>query len=244
MIRRPPRSTLFPYTTLFRSSAPTFPPAPPRFSVTTGWPRVAVKRSATMRPRMSVPPPGGNGRMNRSGLLGQASLVWADAGQGRSAVPSTANGRRRSARASLPPTAMAPADSGVLDVCGRCRCFRLGGGRTFLEQLRRRRILARVVVRHARPRRDEPADDHVFLETAQVVLLAHDRGFGEDPGGLLERGRRDKRVGRQRRFGDAEQHVAVGRRFPAFGLHLLVFLEHVRALDLLARDEAGVARVL
>src|SRR2546428_3600761 len=27
MIRRPPRSTLFPYTTLFRSSDPNFPPA-------------------------------------------------------------------------------------------------------------------------------------------------------------------------------------------------------------------------
>src|SRR3712207_8678036 len=30
MIRRPPRSTLFPYTTLFRSSA--FPDAPPRLT--------------------------------------------------------------------------------------------------------------------------------------------------------------------------------------------------------------------
>src|SRR5947208_16907983 len=30
MIRRPPRSTLFPYTTLFRSRAPTTQPAAPR----------------------------------------------------------------------------------------------------------------------------------------------------------------------------------------------------------------------
>src|SRR3712207_7388917 len=30
MIRRPPRSTLFPYTTLFRSSPSTAPDAPPR----------------------------------------------------------------------------------------------------------------------------------------------------------------------------------------------------------------------
>src|SRR6266699_7271731 len=127
---------------------------------------------------------------------------------------------------------------------GRCRCFSLGGGRTFLEQLRRRRVLARVVVRHARPRRDEPADDDVFLETAQVVLLAHDRGLSEDSRGLLERGRRDKRVGRQRRLGDAEQHVAEGRRFLALGQYLLVFFQQVRALDLLAQDEAGFARVL
>src|SRR3712207_8518023 len=31
MIRRPPRSTLFPYTTLFRSKAPRCPGWPPRF---------------------------------------------------------------------------------------------------------------------------------------------------------------------------------------------------------------------
>src|SRR5258708_19809406 len=30
MIRRPPRSTLFPYTTLFRSNTPLLPEAPPR----------------------------------------------------------------------------------------------------------------------------------------------------------------------------------------------------------------------
>src|SRR5438034_1476000 len=199
-----------------------------------------------MRPRMSVPPPGGNGRMKRTGRLGQASVVWAAAGQGAGAAPPRgANDTNpSSARRSLRPTATTPAPLGVLDVRGRCRCFGLGGRRTFLEQLRRRRVLARVVVCHARPRRNEPADDDVFLEPAQVVLLAHDRRFGENSGGLLERGRRDKRVGRQRRLGDTEQHVAVGRRFLALGLHLLVFLEHVRALHLLARDEAGFARVL
>src|SRR5260370_30767175 len=30
MIRRPPRSTLFPYTTLFRSKSSNFPPSPPK----------------------------------------------------------------------------------------------------------------------------------------------------------------------------------------------------------------------
>src|SRR5258707_6060471 len=41
MIRRPPRSTLFPYTTLFRSAspAPMVPPAPGRLSMTSCWPR-------------------------------------------------------------------------------------------------------------------------------------------------------------------------------------------------------------
>src|SRR5471030_3385525 len=36
MIRRPPRSTLFPYTTLFRSLAPVFHAAPVRFGLRNG----------------------------------------------------------------------------------------------------------------------------------------------------------------------------------------------------------------
>src|SRR3712207_7750917 len=45
MIRRPPRSTLFPYTTLFRSSVP----APP-VEV-----RMATRRPAARRPQASAP---------------------------------------------------------------------------------------------------------------------------------------------------------------------------------------------
>jgi hypothetical protein len=37
------------------------PPAPPTFSVTTGWPRLERIRSAMMRAMASVEPPGGNG---------------------------------------------------------------------------------------------------------------------------------------------------------------------------------------
>src|SRR5438309_5416127 len=42
MIRRPPRSTLFPYTTLFRSSAPTIAPRRPAAARRRGrgWPRL------------------------------------------------------------------------------------------------------------------------------------------------------------------------------------------------------------
>src|SRR3712207_8930680 len=47
MIRRPPRSTLFPYTTLFRSRAP----PPPR-----GWRRAASRTAARAKSRLS---PGG-----------------------------------------------------------------------------------------------------------------------------------------------------------------------------------------
>src|SRR3712207_9006848 len=44
MIRRPPRSTLFPYTTLFRSPA-----------VPSGQPRVGLRIAVTGGPRMSKP---------------------------------------------------------------------------------------------------------------------------------------------------------------------------------------------
>src|SRR5260221_9496026 len=46
MIRRPPRSTLFPYTTLFRS-----PPAPPRPPGAPGW----DQRAAPARPARHPP---------------------------------------------------------------------------------------------------------------------------------------------------------------------------------------------
>src|SRR5258707_11251386 len=51
MIRRPPRSTLFPYTTLFRSSC---------------WPSASESRAAKVRTRISVPPPGANGTITRT----------------------------------------------------------------------------------------------------------------------------------------------------------------------------------
>src|SRR2546422_6023528 len=43
MIRRPPRSTLFPYTTLFRS----WPPAPPARPQPGVWPRRSARRTVT-----------------------------------------------------------------------------------------------------------------------------------------------------------------------------------------------------
>src|SRR3989442_3487744 len=56
MIRRPPRSTLFPYTTLFRSDAPLAVPAPG------GIPRFAIQRRRLpggpgLHPRPAEQPP-------------------------------------------------------------------------------------------------------------------------------------------------------------------------------------------
>src|SRR3970040_354972 len=67
------------------------------------------------------------------------------------------------------------------------------------------------VVPEPRARRDQPADDDVLLEAAQVVLLAADGGLRQHPGGLLERRRRDEAVGRERSLRDPEEHGR-GRR--------------------------------
>src|SRR5580693_2980390 len=62
-----------------------------------------------------------------------------------------------------------------------------------------------AVVFHARSGRDEASDDDVLFQAAQVIDLAVDAGFGKHARGLLERRRRDERVGGERRLGDAQQ---------------------------------------
>src|SRR5689334_4426360 len=47
------------------------PPAPPTFSITTGWPSFSRIRSAMMRAAASVDPPGGNGTIRVSGRDGK-----------------------------------------------------------------------------------------------------------------------------------------------------------------------------
>src|SRR5436853_6032336 len=47
------------------------PPAPPTFSMTTGWPSDTLMRSATTRARMSEPPPAGNGTIMVTGFDGK-----------------------------------------------------------------------------------------------------------------------------------------------------------------------------
>src|SRR2546430_10338148 len=62
MIRRPPRSTLFPYTTLFRSQAYRLPPRPPR-------------RRPPPPPRPPLPPRRGRSEEHTSELQSQSNLV-------------------------------------------------------------------------------------------------------------------------------------------------------------------------
>ena len=52
------------------TSVPTTVPAPGRFSTTMFWPSVFESGPASMRARVSVPAPGGNGAMMRMGFEG------------------------------------------------------------------------------------------------------------------------------------------------------------------------------
>ncbi len=85
-------------------------------------------------------------------------------------------------------------------------------------------------------RRDQLADDHVLLEPVEAVDLALQRGVGEHLGGLLEGGRRQERVGVQRRLGDAEDDVLeLGRLFAALLDDRVVDLGELEAVHELAR---------
>src|SRR5690606_35805185 len=108
----------------------------------------------------------------------------------------------------------------------------------------RRRRLDLVVDLHAGAGRDELADDDVLLQTVEVVGAALDGGLGEHPGRLLERRRRQPRVGGQRRLGDAHDHgTALGRDLGL--LHEALVLVGVDlGVHRLAGQEAAVARLL
>ena len=97
---------------------------------------------------------------------------------------------------------------------------------------------------HARPGRDQLADDDVLLQPEQGVGAGLDGRLGEHPGGLLERRRRQPRVGGQRGLGDAhELGPALGRRLALLHQLAVDVGEHL-LVDPLAGQEAGVAGLL
>src|SRR5262245_36953574 len=73
-------------------------------------------------------------------------------------------------------------------------------------------------------RRDQLADDDVLLQTAQRVGASVDRRVGEDAGGLLEGGRGQPRLGRERGLGDAHELGTTRGRLAALGDHAPVLL--------------------
>ena len=64
---------------------------------------------------------------------------------------------------------------------------------------------------------------------------AVDRRVGEHPGGLLEGGRREPRLGRQRGLGDAHQHRTTRGRLAALGDHPTVLLLEQHPVDQVGR---------
>src|ERR1035437_1746366 len=116
------------------------------------------------------------------------------------------------------------------------------GRRLFHHVLARDLHLA--VILHAGAGRDQAAHDHVFLQTAQVVHLAVNGGFGEHARGLLEAGRGDERIRRQRRLRDPQQHRLALRRTSARLRHLIVLGAELELVHDLFGQELGIADVL
>src|SRR6185312_12891858 len=94
---------------------------------------------------------------------------------------------------------------------------------------------------HAGTGRDELADDDVLLQAQERVRLGVDGRVGQHPGGLLEGGRRQPRLGGQRRLGDAHQDGAASGRGSALVHHRAVDLLEPGPLDQLAGQQLGVA---
>src|SRR3954453_4878316 len=101
--------------------------------------------------------------------------------------------------------------------------------------------LDRAVALEARGRRDELPDDHVLLQAREAVDLALERRVREDLGGLLEGGRRQERVRRQRRLRDAEDDLLGLGAFLALRDHRVVDLPVLVAVDELPGQEVRVA---
>src|SRR5579862_394801 len=100
-----------------------------------------------------------------------------------------------------------------------------------------------AVVLHAGTGRDETSDDDVLFQSAQVIDLTVDAGFGEHARGLLERGRRDERVGRERSLRDAQEQRTSGSRLAAFLDHALVLFAERELVELFLEQESRIAHV-
>src|SRR5699024_2279389 len=79
--------------------------------------------------------------------------------------------------------------------------------------------------------RDELTDDDVLLKAEEGVSATVDRSIGEHPGGLLEGGRREPRLRRERRLRDAHQLRTPRGRLAALGEDPLVLLLEAGAVD-------------
>src|SRR3954447_12302910 len=101
--------------------------------------------------------------------------------------------------------------------------------------------LDRAVALEASGRRDQLPDDYVLLQAREAVDLALERRVGEHLGGLLEGGRRQERVRRQRRLRDAEDDLLGLGALLALRDHGVVDLPVLVAIDELPGQEVRVA---
>src|SRR3954467_9439999 len=101
--------------------------------------------------------------------------------------------------------------------------------------------LDRAGALEGRGRRGQLPHDHVFLSAPAAVDLALERRVGQHLGGLLEGGRRQERVRRQRRLGDAEDDLLGLGAFLALRDHRVVDLLVLVAVDELPGQEVRVA---
>ena len=64
--------------------------------------------------------------------------------------------------------------------------------------------------------------DHILFESKELIDLTQSGRIGQNPGGVLERSRRDKALRFKRSLGDAEQHRGCFRGLPPLGFDVLV----------------------
>src|SRR6266581_231138 len=76
-----------------------------------------------------------------------------------------------------------------------------------------------------------------------MVHRALDRGLRQHPRSLLEGGRGNEGIGRERRLGDAQQQRTPGRGFAAIHDGAFVFLAETELVELLLEQELSIAHV-
>ncbi len=129
---------------------------------------------------------------------------------------------------------------GLFDVLGSSH-FHLALGLGLQLAFHLTLVATLLVIGKPGPGGDQAAHDDVFLEARERVGGATHGRLGEDPCGLLERGRRDEGLGGQGGLGDAEQQRLVFGRVLVLGAHARVFGQYHRVFGLLAAQQPGIA---
>src|SRR5574343_821186 len=90
--------------------------------------------------------------------------------------------------------------------------------------------------------RNKSAHDNVFLQTAQLVSLAHDRSLGKYASCLFERSSINKGIRRQRSLRNPAQHMLESRRKLTLRINTIIFSQQLGTLNLFGLDELAITR--